>query len=436
MTQASQRNMYLGGALALLAGEGVLLALGNGGLPLSGVLLFLMFYAFSYTVKNTKTLAGLAFTFQIAAFCAFTMYFPQLFTNWGFKTTVLIVPSVQLIMFGMGTKLSLADFAREFRKPAKILISTALGYVIMPLCGLLIINVLFHFDADVAAGVILIAVCPTGAASNVMTYLAKGNLALALSVTMLATFISPFATPLIMQICAGQLIKVNTIGMMVSILNMVIVPVCAGLICNKILYGKLAWCGKAGNLVLLAAACFGTGLALIFVTFPATLTSLQSGLVLVFWTVAAVSFTKMMVARANGPENWMEKVLPKLSLTSIMLYIIITVAHSKDKLLSIGAALFVATIALNLLGFVMGFIAAKLLRLNDADTRAVVIQVGLKNAGVGVGLAQDVLKSAGAGLASLIFGTWMNVSGSTLANFWRQREPRPDKAAEAAPAGK
>jgi bile acid:Na+ symporter, BASS family len=435
MTQASQRNMYLSGALALLAGEGILMLSGNGGLPVMGLALFLMFYAFSYTVKNTKSLAGLAFTFQIAAFCAFTMYFPQMFTNWGFKTTVLIVPSVQLIMFGMGTKLSLADFAREFKKPAKILISTALGYIIMPLCGLLIIKALFSFDAEVAAGVILIAVCPTGAASNVMTYLAKGNLALALSVTMLATFIAPVATPLIMQICAGTLIKVNTIGMMVSILNMVIVPVFAGLVCNKILYGKLPWFGKAGNLVLLAAGCFVTGFALFFVPFSAMLTSLQSGLVLVFWTVAAVSFTKMMVGRANGPENWMEMVLPKLSLTSIMLYIIITVAHSKDKLLSIGAALFIATIALNLMGFVMGWLAAKALRLNDADTRAVVIQVGLKNAGVGVGLAQDVLKSTAAGLASLIFGTWMNVSGSTLANFWRQREPRPSRSAEAASSG-
>ena len=133
-----------------------------------------------------------------------------MFTDWGFNTKVLIVPSVQIIMFGMGTKLSLADFAREFKKPAKILIGTALGYILMPLAGLLIINVLFTFPAEVAAGIILIAVCPTGAASNVMTYLARGNLALALSVTMLATFISPFATPLIMQLCAGQLIKVDT----------------------------------------------------------------------------------------------------------------------------------------------------------------------------------------------------------------------------------
>jgi BASS family bile acid:Na+ symporter len=415
--------MYLGGALMLLVAETILLVSGNGALPVSGLALFLMFYAFSYTVKNTKTLAGLAFTFQIFAFCAFTMYFPYMFTNWGFNTKVLIVPSVQLIMFGMGTKLSLADFAREFEKPTKILVGTALGYILMPLAGLLIIRV-YHFPAEVAAGIILIGVCPTGAASNVMTYLARGNLALALSLTMLATFISPFATPFIMQLCAGQLIKVDTIGMMIGILNMVMVPVCAGLICNKILYGKLAWLKKAGNLIALAVLCFLVGLALIFVPFAASITSLQSGLVLVFWAVGAVSFTKMMVERAQGPENWMDMVLPKLSLTSIMLYIIIVAAHNKDILLSIGPALFIATIAHNTLGFILGWVSAKMLRLNDADTRALVIQVGLKNAGVGVGLAYDVLKSSAAALASLIFGTWMNVSGSTLANFWRQRPPR------------
>jgi BASS family bile acid:Na+ symporter len=433
MAEASQRNLYLSGALGLLLAELILLVRGKGGLPVSGLILFLMFYAFSFAVKNTKTLSGLTFTFQIFAFCAFALYFPYMFTDWGFNTKVLIVPSVQVIMFGMGTKLSLADFAREFKKPGKILVGTALGYILMPLSALIIIHA-YPFPAAVAAGIILIGVCPTGAASNVMTYLARGNLALALSLTMLATFISPFATPLIMQLCAGQLIKVDAIGMMVGILNMVMVPVCAGLICNKILYGKLAWFDKAGNLLGLAALCFLTGLALIFVPFAASITALQSGLVLVFWAVAAVSFTKMMVARAHGPENWMDMVLPKLSLTSIMLYILIVAAHNKDTLLSIGPPLFVATIALNAMGFVLGWISAKALRLDDADTRALVIQVGLKNAGVGVGLAYDVLKSSEAALASLIFGTWMNVSGSTLANFWRQRAPRVREAPEIARA--
>jgi len=205
---------------------------------------------------------------------------------------------------------------------------------------------------------------------------------------------------------------------------MIFVPVGAGLICHKILYGNVKWFSKAANLVMLTVLCLIAGLALIFVPFASVIKSLQSGLVLVFWAVAVVSFTKMLVNRANGPANWMEIVLPKLSLTSIMLYIIIVAAHNKATLLSIGPALFVATIAHNILGFILGYGSAKALRLKDADVRTFTIEVGLKNSGGGVGLAYDVLRSQSAALASLIFGTWMNVSGSTLANFWSQREPR------------
>jgi BASS family bile acid:Na+ symporter len=427
MTDLSRTRLYLGGALLLATAETILAASGNGSLPVSGVVLFLLFYLLAQSVRYTKTWSGLAFTFQIFAFVSFTLYFPQVFTNWGFNTKILIVPSVQLIMFGMGTKLSLGDFAREFKKPVKIVIGTALIYIMMPLAALLIINV-YHFPAEVAAGVILIGACPAGAASNVMTYLAGGNLALALSITMLATLVSPLTTPFIMQTFAGKLIAVNTLGMVVSILNMIFVPVSAGLICNKILYGKLAWLKNAANLIALSVICFAAGLALIFVPFPSNVRSLQSGLVLVFWAVAVVAFTKMMVDRAHGPANWMEMVLPKLSLSSIMLYIVITAAHSRNTLLSIGPALFAATILHNLLGFILGYSSAKALRLSDRDVRTFTIEVGLKNAGVGVGLAIDVLRSEAASLASLIFGTWMNVSGSTLANFWRQRPAREDRA--------
>lgn len=402
----------------------LLVLTGNGALPVVGVVLFVMFYAFAYAVAHTKTLSGLSFTFQIFAFVAFTLYFPQVFTNWGFNTKILIVPSVQLIMFGMGTKLSLTDFACEFRRPVKILLGSALGFALMPLAAILIIKT-YHFPPAVAAGLILIGACPTGAASNVMTYLARGNLALALSITMLTTLAAPFTTPLLMKLFAGQLIAVNAISMMLGILNMVVVPVAAGLICNRILYskGEGSWFKPARNLMGLGAVCFVVGIALMFVPFGASVKSLQSGLILVLWSVTAVSVTKMLVARAHGPENWMEMVLPKLSLVSIMLYIVIVAAHSKATLLSIGPALFLATVVHNLLGLLMGYGCARALRLNDADTRTFTLQVGLKNAGVGVGLAYDVLKSEGAALASLIFGTWMNVSGSTLANFWRQRPP-------------
>ena len=141
MENSAKCKMYLVGALLLAIGETVLILSGHGNLPISGLVLFGIFLALSTSVKYTEKFKGLSFTFLIFACCAFTLYFPEIFTDWGFKTTVLIVPSIQIIMFGMGTKLNLGDFARELSKPLKIFVGTAMVYLLMPLAGLLIIKV-------------------------------------------------------------------------------------------------------------------------------------------------------------------------------------------------------------------------------------------------------------------------------------------------------
>jgi BASS family bile acid:Na+ symporter len=196
------------------------------------------------------------------------------------------------------------------------------------------------------------------------------------------------------------------------------------LICNKILYGKVAWLQRKMALIVVAVASFAAGVVVALMPMAGGISSMRSGLVLVLWTVGAVSATAHVMKVTKGPENWMEMVLPKLSLASIMLYIVIVAAQNQKILLVIGPALFIAVIAHNSIGFVLGYTCAKALRLADRDVRTFTIEVGLKNAGAGVGLAYDVLKSQAAALAPLIFGTWMNVSGSTLANYWRQRPPR------------
>ncbi|MFC1561241.1 bile acid:sodium symporter family protein [Candidatus Latescibacterota bacterium] len=423
MEDTTIKKVYLWiSAIALIA-EILVLTIGKGSSAVSGILLFAMFFLFAMYCRKTPLLKGVSFTFQIFAFVSFTMYFPQLFTNWGFNTSVLIVPSVQLIMFGMGTKLSISDFVREFKRPQNIITGSVLIYTIMPLAALLIIKVT-EFPAEVAAGIILIGACPAGAASNVMTYLAKGNIALALSITSLSTLIAPVVTPFIMKIFAGRLMDVNFLNMMISILNMIFVPIGAGLIANKILFGKAEILKKAGPMVALSIGCMIIGIISIFIPFSENLQALQSGLVLVSILIGIVIITKVIVDAMNGPENWMDRVLPILSLTAIMMYIIIVAAHNKDTLLNIGAAVFIAAIAHNFLGFILGYSAAKVLRLNERDTRTFTIEVGLKNSGLGVGLAFDVLKSQSASLASLIFGTWMNISGSTLANYWRLHPPK------------
>ncbi len=423
MNNSREIRLYLSIAALLIIAEILLLASGNGNLPISGVVLFAFFYAIAFSVQKSEKFKGLSFTMQIFAFISFTLYFPEIFTDWGFNTNKLIVPSIQLIMFGMGTKLDLKDFIKEFKKPVVVIAGTLMVFVLMPLAAIFIIKV-WNFPPEVAAGVILVGACPGGVASNVMTYLAKGNLALSVTVTTFATLLSPVVTPFIMMICAGQLIQVDATGMMISIVNMILIPIFAGVVANKILYGNLKWVKKNLNLIILAIGTFVAGLVLIFIPFPEFLKSSQTGLILVAWAIAIVSVTMLIIRYTKGPENWMDIILPKLSLVAIMMYIVIVAAHNKSALLTIGPTLFLAVIAHNLFGFALGYGTSKALRFSDEDVRALTIEVGLKNSGLAVGLAYDVLKSAAAALAPLIFGTWMNIAASSLASFWSQREPK------------
>jgi len=426
MKNSGATKMYLAMAALLAVAEILILATGNGKLPISGLLLFTFFYALALGAQKSEKFKGLSFTLQIFAFVSFTLYFPEMFTNWGFDTNKLIVPSIQVIMFGMGTKLDLKDFVRELSKPLVVIAGTLMVFVFMPLAALLIINI-WHFPPEIAAGIILVGACPGGVASNVMTYLAKGNLALSVTLTTLATLLSPVVTPFLMMLFAGKLIEVNAISMMISIVNMILIPIFAGVIANKILYGKLEWVKKDLNMILLAISAFIAGLILIFVPFPELFKSSQTGLILVAWAVSIVSVTMIVIRRTNGPEDWMDIVLPKLSLGAIMLYIVIVAAHNQQTLLTIGPALFIAVILHNTIGFALGYGASKALRFSDEDVRAITIEVGLKNGGLAVGLAYDVLKSTAAALAPLIFGTWMNIAASSLASFWSHIEPRAKK---------
>lgn len=417
MKNSGATKMYLAMAGLLAIAEIILLSTGNGKLPISGLVLFAFFYSLAFSAQKSEKFKGLSFTLQIFAFVSFVLYFPEMFTDWGFNTNKLIIPSIQVIMFGMGTKLDLKDFVKEFRKPLVVIAGTIMVFLLMPLAALLIVNI-WNFPPEVAAGIILVGACPGGVASNVMTYLAKGNLALSVTLTTFATLLSPLVTPFLMKLFAGQLIEVNTVSMMISIVNMILIPIFAGIVANKILYGKLEWVKKDLNMILLAAAAFVAGLLLIFVPFPALFKSSQTGLILVAWAVAIVSVTIVVIRRTNGPADWMDIVLPKLSLAAIMLYIVVVAAHNQQTLLTIGPALFVATIVHNLIGLTSGYVASKALRFSDEDVRAVTIEVGLKNSGLAVGLAYDVLKSTAAALAPLIFGTWMNIAASSLASFW------------------
>jgi len=191
-----------------------------------------------------------------------------------------------------------------------------------------------------------------------MTFLAEGNLALSVSLTACATLISPVVTPLLMKLFAGKLIHIAFMGMMVSILKMIIVPIVAGLLVNKLLRER---------------------------------------------------------------QNVINRILPLVSMIAIISIATIVVAHYRDQLLVVGLALIGASIIHNFFGYLLGYWMSRLVGLTERDCRTLAIEVGLKNAGMGMGLAIDVLKSPDATLAPVIFGKWMNISGSTLANYWRQK---------------
>ena len=342
-------------ALIILVASLIMLVIGRGGdagIPLVGSLVLLAFFC-----RMSERFRGNQFTCWVFAFLAAAMYYPWLFTNWGFNTMVLTTPLLQLIMFGMGTKLSPAEFARELRHPTGVIIGTVLVYTIMPLAGLALARI-WNFSPEIAAGVILIGACPGGAASNVMAYLAKGNLALSVTITTFATLISPIMTPFLMKIFAGALIDIVIMDMVISIFKLIIIPIVAGVIVNRLLRDRKAL---------------------------------------------------------------LDRILPMFSMLAILFFVTIVVAHNRDKLIAVGLALVAVAIIHNFIGYVLGYWSARAAGLPERDCRTISIEVGLKNGGMGMGLALDALKSADAALAPIIFGKWMNISGSALANYWRQR---------------
>jgi BASS family bile acid:Na+ symporter len=396
----------------------VLIAMGNlrdAGIPMLTAFISAALYGY----VNTR-FKNFSFTFWVFAFLIAAMYYPFLFTDWGFNTNVLVIPMLQLIMFGMGTKLSLADFKKELKEPKGILVGTIMVFTIMPLVGVLVAKA-FRFPPEIAVGVILIGACPGGASSNVMAFLARGNVALSVSVTTIATLLTPIVTPAIMKLFAGQLIEISFLKMMISSFNLIIVPIAAGLVCHNILYSKAEWLQKSSNVIGLGVLfTIGCILSSVF-DFPGALTTLRPGVILGFGLSAIVSFTNVLVEKFSGPSNWMDKILPSLSMMAIILFVTIVVALNRDKLLVVGLLLVAASAVHNLIGFVIGYWGSRAFGLSVQDSRTLSIEVALKNGGLGMGLALDALGNANAALAPIVFGKWMNISGSAIANYWRDK---------------
>jgi BASS family bile acid:Na+ symporter len=369
------------------------------------------------------------FVFPACVTCAVTlaMLRPSLFGEYGgVDLKVLIVPLIQIIMFGMGAKLAVSDFVRVFVMPWPVFIGVGLHYTVMPLTGYAIAT-LFHFPPEIAAGVILVGSVSSGAASNLIAYLSGANVALAVTVTACSTLVSPLMTPFLMKTLAGRLVPIDFMKMFLEILNMVLVPVISGLVANRILYGRERDFNRAGYLGAFGAGMFLGGLAAAFSP-TKFLGALQGGVALGMILIGLVCLAKLFInVLRNRQTNWMDRVLPIVSMTGICMTVAIITSRSRDKLMSVGAALITAAILHNAIGYLLGYWLSRAARLDKITSRTIAIEVGMQNAGMASGLAMGVLKSAEAALAPALFGPWMNVSGALLAGYWR-RKPIPNAA--------
>ena len=194
----------------------------QGNLAATGPALMLLFIALAIGVRGTKTFKAFSYTIWIFAAVSASMFYPQYFTSVGdFQLKTMIVPLLQVIMFGMGSQMSFEDFTGVIKMPKGVIIGVGAHYIIMPLVAFGIAHI-FDFPPEIAAGIILIGTVPSGLASNVMSYLAHANLPLAVTIGAISTIISPFVTPLLMQWLGGQYIQVDFWHMMLDILNMIL----------------------------------------------------------------------------------------------------------------------------------------------------------------------------------------------------------------------
>ena len=412
-------------SLLLAAVTAILLAMGYrsqvGPLVIGALTLLALYF------MRHPFLKSYAFTVWVFAFVGGSMFYPQAFMKWaGYDLGKLIVPLIQIIMFGMGTTLSLADFARVFKMPWPVFVGAILQFSVMPLVGFAIAST-FGFSPEIAAGIVLVGSVSGGVASNVMTFLANGDIALSVTMTAFSTLLSPAMTPFLMKMLAGRFIPIKFLPMMISILDMTIVPIVAGLIANRILYSNSPWTHRKGPLALVAVLGFGVAALTVVLqdSLPGPILAVKNGIIIGTILIGAVAMTRLVVSiLLNRSDNWMDRVLPVVSMAGICLIIAIITARSRDALLSVGGLLMVAVILHNSTGYLLGYWLSRLLRLNERTCRTVAIEVGMQNGGMASALAMNVLKSAEAAVAPAIFGPYMNVSGSILATWWHRKPIR------------
>ncbi|MGD9581717.1 MAG: bile acid:sodium symporter family protein [Vampirovibrionia bacterium] len=285
--------------------------------------------------------------------CLISFRFPELFVDLKSYISILLA----IVMLGMGLTLRIENFKDIAKKPKPVIIGTILQYLIMPLSAY-IISISLNLPKDIMIGLILVGCCPGGTASNVICYLAKCDVSLSIALTTISTIISFIATPILTLLYIGQVVSVPVNNIMITILQIILIPVGFGLIINHFYEKKL--------------------------------------------------------------EKY-KNVFPLLSMVSIVIIIGVITALNHDNIYKLSLLVVIAVILHNLSGFIISYFIAKKLNMSEITARTISIEVGMQNSGLGVVLALKYFNII-ATLPGAIFSIWHNLAGSILAYIWSRKD--------------
>lgn len=304
---------------------------------------------------------GNTFALWILLFAVLAFYQPA----WFLPLVKWIVPLLGLIMFGMGLTLKTEDFREVARRPLRVLIGVLAQFLIMPGLAWLLCQVL-RLPPEVAVGVILVGCCPGGTASNVMTWFARGDLALSVAITAVTTLLAPLVTPALIWLLASAWLPVQFGALFTSILQVVLLPIALGLIAQRLLGVRV---------------------------------------------------------------RHLVEVLPLVSVVSIVVIVAAVVAASQAKIAESGLLIMAVVVLHNGLGLALGYLAGKVFGLPLAQRKTLAIEVGMQNSGLGAALASAHFSPLAA-VPSALFSVWHNLSGSLLAALFRRMKDESDKPAD------
>ncbi|AXH99809.1 bile acid:sodium symporter family protein [Sporosarcina sp. PTS2304] len=318
-------------------------------------------------LQTISSFAGKYFAVWVIITALIAYLFPEPFLGLGAYITILL----GIVMFGMGLTLNARDFKIVLTNPIPVIIGVAAQFVVMPLAAFAIAYIL-RLPPELAAGLVLLGCVPGGTASNVMVYLARGNLALSVAMTSLSTLLAPVVTPLLLLWLAGQWLPVDPMAMFKSIVQVIIIPIVLGLLIQR--------------------------------------------------------FFPNVVAKSVS-------VVPLISVLAILIIVSAVTSANGENVATAGFIVFIAVFLHNGFGLFLGYLIARLLGLNENDRRAISIEVGMQNSGLGVALATAHF-GALAALPSVWGAIWHNISGPILATFWSKKPLKGESSEDLDPATK